>query len=50
MVDLVSARGADLLVIGTQGRTGLAHAFVGRVAEDLLANQTVEVLTLKAPR
>lgn len=40
----------DLLAIGTHGRTGLAHAIVGSVAEDLLANPAVDVLTIKAPR
>ena len=37
----------DLLAIGTHGRTGIAHAVVGSVAEDLLANPTVDVLTIK---
>jgi len=37
----------DLLAVGTHGRTGLAHAIVGSVAEDLLANPTVDVLTIK---
>jgi len=38
----------DLLVIGTHGRTGVAHAFLGSVAEDLLANPPCDVLAVKA--
>jgi len=38
----------DLLVIGTHGRTGMAHAFLGSVAEDLLANPPCDVLAVKA--
>ena len=38
----------DLLVIGTHGRTGVAHAFLGSVAEGLLANPPCDVLAVKA--
>ena len=38
----------DLLVIGTHGRTGVAHAFLGSVAEDLLADPPCDVLAVKA--
>ncbi len=38
----------DLLVIGTHGRTGVAHAFLGSVAEDLLRNPPCDVLAVKA--
>lgn len=38
----------DLLVIGTHGRTGVAHAFLGSVAEDLLMNPPCDVLAVKA--
>ena len=38
----------DLLVIGTHGRTGVAHAFLGSVAEDLLENPPCDVLAVKA--
>ncbi len=38
----------DLLVIGTHGLTGLAHAFLGSVAEDMLRNPPCDVLTVKA--
>lgn len=39
---------ADLLVIGTHGRTGVAHAFLGSVAEDMLAAPPCDVLAVKA--
>lgn len=38
----------DLLVIGTHGRTGVAHAFLGSVAEDLLRTPPCDVLAVKA--
>ncbi len=38
----------DLLVIGTHGRTGVAHAVLGSVAEDLLARPPCDVLAVKA--
>ena len=38
----------DLLVIGTHGRTGVAHALLGSVAEDLLSDPPCDVLAVKA--
>lgn len=38
----------DLLVVGTHGRTGVAHAFLGSVAEDLLSDPPCDVLAFKA--
>ena len=38
----------DLLVIGTHGRTGITHAFLGSVAEDLLCHPPADVLAVKA--
>ncbi len=40
--------GADLIVMGTHGRTGLAHAFLGSVAERILRTASCPVLTVKA--
>ena len=42
-----SALKSDLLVIGTHGRTGVAHAFLGSVAEDLLRDPPCDVLAVK---
>ena len=38
----------DLLVVGTHGRTGVAHAFLGSIAEDLLTDPPCDVLAVKA--
>ncbi len=40
---------ADLIVMGSHGRTGLAHAVLGSVAERTLRTAPCPVLTLKAP-
>lgn len=39
---------ADLLVLGTHGRTGVAHAVLGSVAEDLLTEAPCDVLVARA--
>jgi len=41
--------GADLIVMGTHGRTGLAHVFLGSVAERTLRNAPCPVLTVQSP-
>jgi nucleotide-binding universal stress UspA family protein len=38
---------ADLIVLGTHGRTGLAHAFLGSVAERVVRLSPVPVLTVR---
>jgi nucleotide-binding universal stress UspA family protein len=40
--------GADLVVIASHGRTGLAHYLLGSVAERVVRNSTVPVLTVPA--
>lgn len=40
--------GADLIVMGTHGRTGLAHVFLGSVAERTLRNARCPVLVVQA--
>jgi nucleotide-binding universal stress UspA family protein len=43
-----SARwGADLIVMGTHGRHGLAHLILGSVAEGVLRRATVPVLLVR---
>lgn len=37
----------DLIVMTTHGRTGLSHAILGSVAEKVVRNSTVPVLTIK---
>lgn len=40
--------GADLIVLGTHGRRGLAHLVLGSVAEAVVRGATVPVLTVRA--
>ena len=40
--------GADLIVMGTHGRTGLAHVFIGSVAERTLRTAPCPVLTVQS--
>jgi nucleotide-binding universal stress UspA family protein len=40
------AMGADLIVVGTHGRTGLAHAMLGSVAERVVRRASCPVLTV----
>ncbi len=47
--DVARKVGADLIVMGTHGRTGLAHAFLGSVAERTLRRAPCPVLTVQAP-
>jgi nucleotide-binding universal stress UspA family protein len=43
-----AARGADLVVMGTRGRTGLSQVLLGSVAERTLAHAPCPVLTVRA--
>lgn len=38
----------DLLIVGTHGRTGVPHAIIGSVAEDLLSAPPCDVMAVKA--
>ncbi len=40
--------GADLVIVGTHGRVGVAHALLGSVAQDMLCNAPCDVLVVKA--
>ncbi len=42
--------GADLVIIGTHGRRGIARALIGSVAEKILRTSTVPVLTIHVPQ
>lgn len=46
LVGLVDETGADLVVVGTQGRTGLRRALLGSVAERVVRLSPVPVLTV----
>jgi nucleotide-binding universal stress UspA family protein len=41
---------ADLIVIGTHGRRGLARALLGSVAENVIRTSSVPVLAIHGPR
>jgi universal stress protein A len=41
---------ADLLCVSTHGRTGLAHFFLGSVAEKIVRYSPCPVLTVRPPR
>jgi nucleotide-binding universal stress UspA family protein len=41
--------GADLIVMGTHGRRGVSHAFMGSVAERVVRTAPCPVLTVRTP-
>jgi universal stress protein E len=45
--DIAKEIEAQLLILGTVGRTGLSGAFIGNTAEHVLANMSCDILTLK---
>lgn len=50
IVEAARELGADLIVMGTRGRTGLAHVVLGSVAQRTVRSAPCPVLTLKASR
>lgn len=50
IVKLADEHRADLIVIGTHGRTGLARVLMGSVAELVMRRAHCPVLTVKAPQ
>jgi nucleotide-binding universal stress UspA family protein len=46
-VELATNLGADLIVMGSHGRTGLAHVLLGSVAERTIRSAPCPVITLK---
>lgn len=49
IVKLAEELKADLIVMGTHGRTGLAHLLVGSVAERVVRSSKCPVLTVPQP-
>jgi len=49
IVRLAGEHGADLIVMGTHGRTGVTRLLLGSVAELVLRRASCPVLTVKAP-
>jgi nucleotide-binding universal stress UspA family protein len=48
IVNAAEEYGADMIVVGTVGRTGLDHLVVGSVAEEVVRNAPVPVVTVRA--
>ncbi len=46
IVDYASDNGFDLIVMGTHGRTGIAHLLIGSVAELVVRTATCPVMTI----
>ncbi|KZE35093.1 universal stress protein [Crenobacter luteus] len=47
LVDEARQWGADLVVMGTHGRTGLAHLLVGSIAEGVLRHSAAPVMLIR---
>jgi len=50
ILDAARTQSADMIVMGTHGRRGLAHAFYGSVAESVLRKSHCPVLTVRSPK
>jgi nucleotide-binding universal stress UspA family protein len=46
--EIAAEKGVDLVVMGTHGRTGLAHVLLGSVAERVVRTAPCPVITVKA--
>lgn len=49
IINTAHTEGADLIVVGTHGRTGLAHVLMGSVAERVVNKAHCAVLTVRHP-
>ncbi|MFA9427657.1 universal stress protein [Natronorubrum sp. A-ect3] len=47
IVDVAETEPIDMIVMGTHGRTGLDHLIVGSVAEEVVRNAPVPVVTVR---
>ncbi len=47
IIGVAEQRGADLIVLGSRGRTGLTRFFLGSVARNVLSGSTVSVLIVR---
>lgn len=50
IVRVAKEEGADIIVVGTHGRTGLTRLLMGSVAEQVIRHSACPVLTFKEPR
>jgi nucleotide-binding universal stress UspA family protein len=49
ILKFASENAVDLLIMGTHGRTGLAHMLLGSVTERIIRTSTAPVLTIRQP-
>ncbi len=49
IIDAAQEQAADLIVMATHGRTGLSHFFLGSVAERVVRESSVPVMTVRVP-
>ena len=49
IINAAQSEGVDLIVMGTHGRTGLAHVLMGSVAERVVNKAPCPVLTVRHP-
>jgi nucleotide-binding universal stress UspA family protein len=49
IINAATEIGADIIVIGTHGRTGLSHVVMGSVAEKVVRKASCPVLTVRMP-
>ncbi len=49
LLEHAKSLGADMIVMGTNGRKGLRHLLIGSVAEDIVRRSPVPVLTIRSP-
>jgi universal stress protein A len=49
IINTAQSEGADLIVMGTHGRTGLSHVLMGSVAERVVNKAHCPVLTIRHP-
>ncbi|MDN3515318.1 MAG: universal stress protein [Candidatus Brocadia sp.] len=49
IINAATEIGADIIVLGTHGRTGLSHVVMGSVAEKVVRKATCPVLTVRTP-
>jgi len=49
IINTAKEEAVDLIVMGTQGRTGLSHVLMGSVAEKVIRKAPCPVLTVKSP-
>lgn len=49
IVQYAKENGIDIIVLGTHGRTGMAHMFMGSIAEKVVRKAHCPVLTVRSP-